>query len=79
MESDIWWTDLSYHLCNHGWLPSLALSDPHDAYGGPWGHRMAFWLLAMALFLVIGMVELMRGHFTLRVVIVPLLLCTSKQ
>jgi hypothetical protein len=57
-ESPVWRQDLSYHMCNHAWLPSMCFSDPLDAFGGPWGHRAAFLLLGMLLFAVAAAIAL---------------------
>lgn len=36
---------------NNAWVLSMALSDELDPYGGPMGHRTAFFTMSMLLFL----------------------------
>jgi hypothetical protein len=36
----------------------MCFSDPLDAFGGPWGHRVAFLLLGMLLFAVASLIAI---------------------
>lgn len=61
-SSAVWSHDLSYHLCNNAWLPSMSFADPLDLHGGPWGHRAAFLLLCMLIFLVASIIALLEEN-----------------
>lgn len=60
-ESKVWREDLRYHLHNHHWLLSMVFCDPLDPYGGPFGHRVAFWHLAMLLFCLVVVTRVSIG------------------